>query len=354
MSTAAQIYPDWTNQLKPVLDAIQIDSETSFLFRGESINAENEPPAHREHPCFHTDPMTYLVHKHIYEHFHMGAEELDDRAHNFEDEDLETFDGDEDEEFQELLSQSHTGQSQWSRNWKALGVRNGSVCTEKDGRIKIWQPGQYIFEGAPASVKNGDMIEVLMKRDSISLQSGFYYVFGNFVADEWCENNSVRLYMNVSAKGAANVVELLTRTFYARKFPFLFKCLNIPADYTRRDSAVLYLGKRYAHMAISLLSGIYSQLLPHLRPGTPMLTKTLAPGIALAEDPDNSDSFGTHRTRAIAEGLLNAFFQNQHTESERVNSMIQAFDDNNISTEKPYLTAQPFDPFGLDLLELRH
>jgi hypothetical protein len=353
MSTTAQIYPDWTNQLKPVLDAIQIDSETSFIFRGEHINTETQPPAHLEHPCFNADPMTYLLHKYIYEHFHMGEEELHDTAHNALDQQFEISDSDE-EDFQDRLSQAHAGQSQWSRNWKALAVRNGEVCAEKDGRIKIWQPGQYLFEGAPSSVKKDDMIEVLLKRDSLSLQKGFYYVFGNFAADEWCEHSSVRLYLNLSAQGAAHVVRLLTHTFYARKFPFLFKCLNIPSDYTRRDSAVLYLGKRYAHMALSLLSEIYPQLLPHLRDGNPMLTKTLAPGVALAEDPDSSDSFGTHRTRAIAEGILTAFFQNQHTESERMHWMMHSFEDNNISTEKPYLSAKPFDPFGLDLLELRH
>jgi hypothetical protein len=171
------------------------------------------------------------------------------------------------------------------------------------------------------------------------------------VADEQSEGRSVRFYLNASHEGAAEVARLVCGTFNARRVPFQFKCLSSPSDYARHDSAVLYMGKRYAHIAVSLLGQMYPQLRPHLRERTPMLAKPLAPGLALAEDPDADDSFGTHRARAIAEGLYAAFQHRQHTEAERLNAVSKAFEEHNISTEKPYLNAQPADPFGLDLLE---
>ena len=195
-------------------------------------------------------------------------------------------------------------------------------------------------------------MHVLLRKNTLILQDGFYHAFGSFVADEQCEGRSMRFYLNARPEGAAEVVRLVCGAFNARGVPFQFKCLSSASDYARRDSAVLYMGKRYARVAVSLLGLLYPQLRAHLRAETPMLAKPLAPGLALAEDPDADDSFGTHRTRAIAEGLYTAFRNEQHTEDERLAAVLKAFEEHDISTEKPHLNAKPDDPFGLDLLEL--
>lgn len=355
MNDEIQLYPAWTRRLMPILDSIQIESKTSFLFRGKRIDAAAQPPAHLDDPCFNLDPLLYLLHRHIYTCFHMGID--DSSVVSIREADAEATvkpaaadDGD----FQKRLSDAYGGQGQLSRDWKVLvALSGGEVCAEKARRVRVWRPGQYIFDGAPERAKKDDSIHVLLRKNSLTLQSGFYYAFGSFVADDQYEGSSARFYLNAHHEGIADVVRLVSNTFNACRLPFHFKCLSSASDYVRRDSAVLYIGKRYAHLAVSLLSELYPRLRANLRAETPILAKPLAPGLALAEDPDADDSFGTHRTRAIAQGLYSAFLEGQHTEGERLASIMQSFAAQNISTEKPHLNAKPDDPYGLDLLELR-
>jgi hypothetical protein len=46
-----------------------------------------------------------------------------------------------------------------------------------------------------------------------------------------------------------------------------------------------------------------------MRPGTPVFTKFLAPGLGLAEDPGQGDSFGQHRCRLLADAMILAYEQ---------------------------------------------
>lgn len=344
--------PAWTRQLQPILASIQIESKTSFLFRGERVEAAGQSPPHLDDPCFNLDPLLYLLHRQLYTCFHMGIDGGDGGTVR----DAEAAAGtDDDEDFQGRLLDAYGGQGQLSRDWKVLvSMNGGEVCAEKGRRVHVWRPGQYLFDGAPARVKKGDVIHVLLRKNSLTLQSGFYHAFGSFVADELCGGSrSARFYLNARHDGAADVVRLVSNTFNARGLPFQFKCLSSASDYVRRDSAVIYMGKRYAHLAVSLLNEIYPRLRAHLRAEIPILSKPLAPGLALAEDPDTDDSFGTHRTRAIAQGLYAAFLDGKHTEGERLASVLKSFEAQNISTERPHLNAKPDDPYGLDLLELR-
>jgi hypothetical protein len=355
MNDETRHHPEWTRQLMPILDSIQIESKTSFLFRGERIDVAAQPPAHLDDPCFNLDPLLYLLHRHIYTCFHMGID--DGSVVSIREADTEATvepDAAGDSDFQKRLLAAYGGQGQLSRDWKVLvALSGGEVCAEKARRVRVWRPGQYIFDGAPARAKKDDSIHVLLRKNSFTLQSGFYYAFGSFIADDQCEGRSARFYLNVCHDGVADVVQLVSNTFNACGLPFNFKCLSSASDYVRRDSAVLYMGKRYAHLAVSLLSELYPRLRASLRAETPILAKPLAPGLALAEDPDADDSFGTHRTRAIAQGLYTAFLDGQHTEEERLASIMKSFETQNISTEKPHLNAKPDDPYGLDLLELR-
>jgi hypothetical protein len=355
MNPEMQQYPSWAHEVLPILNAIKIESPTSFLFRGTRIDATTEPPAHLEDPCFNLDPLLSLLHRHIYTSFHMGvmAGEGDITVRQPDDEETPTPDDEDDNAIQQELLNAYGGQAHLSRGWKVLAALNGGeVCARKAHRVRVWRPGQYLFDGAPARPAKGSTVHVMLRKNSLTLQPGFYHAFGSFVADEQSEGRAVRFYLNSRRDGAAEVARLLCGTFNARGVPFQFKCLSSASEYARRDSAVLYMGKRYARVAVALLGQLYPRLRQHLREETPMLAKQLAPGLALAEDPDADDSFGTHRTRAVAEGLYDAFQHNQHTEAERLDAVLRAFETQNISIKKPHLNAKPDDPFGLDLLEL--
>jgi hypothetical protein len=348
-------FPAWLDRLRPTLASVQIDSATSLRLDGEQVDVSAQPPVHREDHCFNPDPLVHLLHRHLYDSCHTAAVRrhaaLPPPEKPGEAPGLPVAaDG---PELAEELLKAHGGPPWLSRGWKVLvAMKGGEVCAQKARRVRVWRPGQYVFDGAPARPKNGDSVHVLIGSNSLTLQPGFYHAFGRFVADEACEERSVRFYLNVRYEGAAALVRLLCGTLDARAVPFQFKCLTGGSDYGRCDSAVLYVGKRYARLVVSLLGEMYDAMSPHLRDETPLLAKRLAPGVSLAEDPNTDDSFGTHRTRAIAEGLRDAFVRGLTTEDERLTSVLASFDAHNISTAKPYLNAKPADPYGLDHLEL--
>src|SRR5204863_5149 len=79
--------------------------------------------------------------------------------------------------------------------------------------------------------------------------------------------------------------------------PFRFKCLSYRELYDRFDSAVLFVGRRQWDITSLLVREIYGKVKDRLRPETPLFAKQIAPGLALAEDPGNGESFGTSRCR---------------------------------------------------------
>ncbi len=70
----------------------------------------------------------------------------------------------------------------------------------------------------------------------------------------------------------------------------MLKVLDDPSRFTRCDAAVLYLSRGALREVREGLEGLYREPFPQLRRGTPVFTKPLASGVALAEDPEESFS----------------------------------------------------------------
>ena len=70
----------------------------------------------------------------------------------------------------------------------------------------------------------------------------------------------------------------------------------------RTPRGALHAQRNYGALR-SILGGIYARLGDEVRHGAPALTRSLAPGLALAEDPGHGESYGLHRAMLVAEGL---------------------------------------------------
>ncbi len=116
----------------------------------------------------------------------------------------------------------------------------------------------------------------------------------------------LRLYWNVTARGAPVLLERLSGALNQRGAPFRLKAANAPAGYDRADSAVLYLPQAGFENLAGLLGGVYREIAPDLGRACPVFTLALAPGLGLAEDPPGHQSFGLHRSALMADGLRRA------------------------------------------------
>lgn len=105
-----------------------------------------------------------------------------------------------------------------------------------------------------------------------------------------------RVLLSAEHDAAATLVGALTRQL--RDVPYLLACPTDPARLARRGSMVLYVPRLRV-----LTPELVGALAALLRPETPPLCLPLAPGIAVAQYPDNGMTFGEHRCHLVALAL---------------------------------------------------
>jgi hypothetical protein len=127
--------------------------------------------------------------------------------------------------------------------------------------------------------------------------------------------------------------------------------LNNQLPFNRTDSAVLFLNKRFYRIVAELLVDIYEEIKDSLGAETPLFSKQVAPGIGLAEDPNNGESFGMNRCRILAEGIWNGYTKGLQTLEARLDEVARQFGFYGIALESPYLNAGAIDQYIIPRFE---
>jgi len=149
----------------------------------------------------------------------------------------------------------------------------------------------------------------------------------------------------VKAGAAPSLLSAVSNTFNRYQVPFRFKFLNRSEFYGRSDAAVLYTARRHFRIASELLAPLYADLCGGLEADTPLFTKVLAPGLSLAEDPGNGESFGMNRCRLLAEAIVDAFRAGQQTVEARLQATERRFQDAGFTLTAPYLNPGSNDSY---------
>lgn len=183
----------------------------------------------------------------------------------------------------------------------------------------------------------GSAVRVYVPRESRAMQPGYYFAFGETLADSSDEFSIVRFYWNVATEGAAQLLQLISGQLNRWELPFRFKTGVQPGMLARRDSAVLYVPRRSAPFTHELVLEIRRAMQPLLRMEVPLFTLRLAPGVAFAEDPGTQESFGMSRCRMLAQGVWLAHEKGARLPEERLAFVEQHFRTEGISLERPWL-----------------
>lgn len=203
-------------------------------------------------------------------------------------------------DFLRLLARANHGTGTWQSGWVVRGLRDdGGVIAESAG-VRFWiAPDE--FRAAHAPVQPGDRVQVRVPSDYRQLVPGFYMATGD--ADDADDSPIVRIYWNISARGALPLMGHLTQELNRAHIPFRFKAPLDPRDFGRSDAAVLYLPRAQFDAAMPLLARITAAVRPLMREETSLFSRRCEPGVALAEDPGDGSSFGQHRARLLADAL---------------------------------------------------
>jgi hypothetical protein len=161
------------------------------------------------------------------------------------------------------------------------------------------------------------------------------------------QGSLIRFYWNVRADGADALFGALSERLERYQVPFRFECLRASDQLVRRDGAVLYVGRRHFSIAADVAAQVQTRHRAALRDDACPLTKRVAPGLCLAEDPIGGGSFGMHRCRVVAEGLFNAYARGITEHARRLRTVIERFEARGLDPARPWL-----NPGSLDGLEL--
>lgn len=262
--------------------------------------------------------------------------------------------------FYERLHLSNQGEGYFDPGWQVLreesdDIYNGlglSTLAVQKGALTVYVERERHLQGTEQNAIAGDLVAIKMPPNLV--QNGFYMAVGNAGLSSrthaGINSQLVRVYFNLSPEGAVAVMGSLTEKLNTIFLPFTFKALYNPSDYGRYDTAVLYFEKSNYPVIRQVLQSVYAEHKSYFRKEVPLFTKLLAPGLALAEEPDNKffekESFGLNRCQIVTNSLLEAWQQKDESKENRMALMIKHFTHQGIDLQHPYLNSHSKDIYA--------
>lgn len=251
------------------------------------------------------------------------------------------------------LSEANGGTGTWEPGWR-LGAKDedGRFEATKDGLV-IWVwPDQIRTQITPTNLDS--LVRIHVPKELCAMSPGFYVALGNAPPPDSPPKVLTRLYWHLTVDCAERALALVTSTLNDLGVPFRFKVVAHPQAFTRADAGVLYLDLEAFLANWSMLCRLHQTIKPYLRPEVPRFVKPLAPGLGVAEDPANGESFGQHRCRIVAAALWSAWKLDRQTEAERIEAAKLAFLNEGLDPDRPYLASGSSDLYGSCGSELGH
>jgi hypothetical protein len=233
--------------------------------------------------------------------------------------------------FLEALARANHGQGSWDGGWAMSDGAGDSTVTRAGLKLVLgdvpWRP-----------TRGGEEVELLLPNELPGVHPGFYLALGDLALPPEPVAQGVRVYWNVTATGAIRLVDAVTHLLNDEQIPFRLKVLADLACFRRCDCAVLYLDAADLERALPSLTAIHESLRRELLPGTPALTRRLAPGVGAAESPSSGESFGLHRCRLLGAAVLEAQSRAPRSGPRRFELTIEHLRRHGVEVERPYAT----------------
>ncbi|MDF5706988.1 MAG: T3SS effector HopA1 family protein [Nostoc sp. S4] len=250
-----------------------------------------------------------------------------------------------DREFLEQLHRHNAGNGYYDYGWSILQEKSDNSLIVSKGDLKLRVEQNCYLVSVNQSAVVDELVAILMPKNLI--QKGFYLAVGNIGSHQQTvfiqSQITVRIYLNISPKGAIILMETLTQKLNFDSIPFILKFLYNPCDYKRYDAGVLYFDKSQYQVVRQIIKAAYIKHQAHFRAEVPLFTKKLMPGLGLAEQPINqssiSESFGENRCQIVANGLLEAMQKKDISADGKIQTICKQFVNANIDLYYPYLNA---------------
>jgi HopA1 effector protein family len=249
-----------------------------------------------------------------------------------------------DAKFYKQLQASNSGIGYFDAGWLLKDKeQDGSLAVMKDGLTLYIDPVRHLSLAEQSSVK-GNIVSVRMPKNLI--QSGYYIAVSDIGPSR---HEIVEICFNISPEGAVHLMQELTQRLNRGIIPFTLKALHNPAEYKCHDPIILRFSRDRYEAIWKILQPIYRRYAAYFQPETPLFTKVLAPGLALAEEPEqkffDQENFGQNRCQVIANALMDARQEGDETAEKRMNAILNHLSLHEISLDHPYLNPSSEDVY---------
>ncbi len=226
------------------------------------------------------------------------------------------------------LSRANGGRGSWEPGWTVEHVED-EIVVVSDGRLRT----RVRLDDCRGEVGLGASVEVRLPKELPEVAPGYFTVLGETPGVD-ASTSLVRVYWHVTAAGAAPLVAALSCRLNADHVPFQLKVANHPLRMRRCDAAVLYVrGDAFDSAA---LEEVADALRPHLRPTIPAFTLELGPGVGLAEENGNAESFGARRCALLADAIVVSDERGLTDPDDRLEAVAQRFAEDGVEIDAPY------------------
>lgn len=235
--------------------------------------------------------------------------------------------------FEATLSAANRGCGYRDGEWRVLAIDQSHAVVAKDG-LELTVSRSELVDVQVGDAVIGTAVALQMPNELLRIAPGFYTACGNLPLNTNAQTPLVRLYWHLRPAGAAPFVAAATRRLNAAHIPFRLKVLNDPNTYSRCDAGVIYL---HGSLALTdLAHAVHDELSHHLRPNTPVFTEQLAPGLGVAQDPGTTESFGQHRCRMLADGLVQAHEDGRDGADDKMDMVVARFARDGVNLDAPH------------------
>lgn len=319
---------DYREQLAGALRAVAVTSPTSFAWFGTRSRPLPRAVVAALPPATTRQYLVDSLQGELYRSFYSQGRPVPTRPDS-------NIPARPDEAFVEALSLANAGAGGWDPGWRVEDLESDVVHVARSGLHVRARAADCRANGR---FKSGKLVSLRRPKELAASSPGYYTALGDADLALGRDDTEVRVYFNVTAAGAAQLVAMCTSLLNDARLPFSLKVLDHPTGYIRCDRAVLYLEDRGFDEARGALSAIASACAAHLRDEPPAFAGPLAPGLSVGEHcPRLGASFGTSRCRLVAEGIVAAYERAEGLLSDRLDAVARRFADHGLDVDVPYL-----------------
>jgi hypothetical protein len=239
-----------------------------------------------------------------------------------------------------MLRAALPARSDWEQGWIAEEIgRGGYVSARRGKRQRFLDRCEYVVPSRPGLIaRPGEELLVQPWRVALDRENGWWYVH----SAEWRLDNPIgplmRVYWHVAVGDVATLAAVATEALLGFSSDWMLKCAIQPEVYCRADAVVLYLQCESIDRAKPFVDSVCKSAAQILRSGVPPLTLQIAQGVAVADDPGPSESFGQHRCRLIAEAL--SMSDPKVADRDLIDRIAQRFAADGIPALRPFVSGQ--------------